>query len=328
MRMTVAFLENGGQLDEPEYPGLRAKLDELEDQIGESEEVLADNDDFVVLPYEIVAAAICGRIGTVLDWLGPAPIDKQRLNAKDSDQTQGTLLKKAAFEGNSDLVSILLQFGADLDPEDAFGSTPIGSACLKPQLDHIVRLLLEWGAGNGDNSFLSDCALHCGKTKLSTLLGSDLGGRRCEIIDMEKRTDLNGMTGIAEKYLAGKDRYKVVMEITGETFLVSTHHLKRRDRTPLDCGYYITFERGNARNKNRIVRNVFHSRQECQAFQEVTPGVTETERGAVAAAAEARAEEAAASLLADLDLKDKTSNDCNEAKGKNKKNKNKKKGKR
>ena len=70
--------------------------------------------------------------------------------------------------------------------------------------------------------------------------------------------------------------------------------MKRRDRTPQDCGYYIEFKNG------RTVRHDFDSSGDCQAFVaaldkgEIKPTVTEE--------AEARAEEAAAELLAELDL--------------------------
>ena len=37
-------------------------------------------------------------------------------------------------------------------------------------------------------------------------------------------------------------------------------NLKRRDRTPTDCGYYITF------NKGKFSRREFASREECEAY--------------------------------------------------------------
>ena len=96
---------------------------------------------------------------------------------------------------------------------------------------------------------------------------------------------------MAEKYLAEKDRYKIVMENTTETFPVRAQRLTWRDRTPLDCGYYLTLLSVNV---------FFASDEELQAFQAVA-SPTEIERAAKAAVAAARGDEAAAALLVNLD---------------------------
>ena len=49
-------------------------------------------------------------------------------------------------------------------------------------------------------------------------------------------------------------------EHTHETFLVGPDNLKRRDRTPEDPGYYVTFEGGE------FERHTFASNEECQEF--------------------------------------------------------------
>ena len=89
---------------------------------------------------------------------------------------------------------------------------------------------------------------------------NELVKRRCEIINLNHRKDLIGQTCIVEKYIAKKDRYKVTTEHTGETFLVGPDNLKRRDRTPDDPGYYVTFEEGEYK------RHTFASNEECQEF--------------------------------------------------------------
>ena len=91
---------------------------------------------------------------------------------------------------------------------------------------------------------------------------------------------------MVEKYLPNKDRYKVVFEVSKEVGMVSPQRLKRRDRTPDDCGYYITHKNG------RTARHDFVSKEECQAF---VASLNEGEKSghADAAEAEARAEEAA-----------------------------------
>ena len=81
-----------------------------------------------------------------------------------------------------------------------------------------------------------------------------------------------------------------------EVLVLGPDNLKRRDRTPQDCGYYIEFKNG------RTIRHDFDSSQDCQAFvaalnrEETQPIVTEE--------AEAAAERAAAELLAELGLED------------------------
>ena len=81
-----------------------------------------------------------------------------------------------------------------------------------------------------------------------------------------------------------------------EVLVLSPDNLKRRDRTPQDCGYYIEYKNG------RTIRHDFDSNEDCQAFvaalnkEKAQPIVTEE--------AEARAEQAAAELLAELGLDD------------------------
>ena len=72
--------------------------------------------------------------------------------------------------------------------------------------------------------------------------------------------DLIGKTCVVEKYLPNKGRYKVIFEVSNEVGLVGPENLKCRDRTPNDCGYYISYKNG------RTTRHDFASREECQAF--------------------------------------------------------------
>jgi hypothetical protein len=125
---------------------------------------------------------------------------------------------------------------------------------------------------------------------------------------------------VVEKYLPSKGRYKVIFETTKEVGMVSPQRLKRRDRTPDDCGYYITYKNG------RTARHDFDSKEECQAFvgslskMEDKLGDEDND-----AEAEARAEQAAASLLAELDIIDSsTDSDRRSKKGKNRGKKKKK----
>ena len=79
--------------------------------------------------------------------------------------------------------------------------------------------------------------------------------------------------------------------------VLSPDNLKRRDRTPQDCGYYIEFKNG------RTIRHDFDSSEDCHAFVATLNNEGETQP-AVTEEADARAEQAAAELLAELGLDD------------------------
>ena len=103
--------------------------------------------------------------------------------------------------------------------------------------------------------------------------------------------------------------------------LVGPENLKRRDRTPADCGYYIIYKHG------KTTRHEFDSKEECQAFV-ASLSEEEDKSGDEGnnAEAEARAEKAAESLLAELSLdlsedSDNRGNRKGKKKGKNKKGK-------
>ena len=90
---------------------------------------------------------------------------------------------------------------------------------------------------------------------------SELGGRRCEIVNLTSKPQLNGKKCIADEYLPATNQYKVTLETKSKEVLVlSPENLKRRDRTPQDCGYYIEFKNG------RTIRHDFESSEDCQAF--------------------------------------------------------------
>ena len=151
---------------------------------------------------------------------------------------------------NSDLLGILLQLGADVDSVDADGDTPFSLFGYKPEYYAQSWLLLEWGAEISNCPISSieefiERVLKCGNTQFANLMKSEFGGRRCEIINLPKYPDLIGKTCVVEKYLPDKGRYKVTFETSKEVGLVGPENLKRRDRTPSDCGYYITYGNGS-----------------------------------------------------------------------------------
>ena len=318
-RKRKSDLEAEGNVYSEEYMTVKSEIEKLERAIGDCAETLDySENNFVALPKGMRRAAKMNDIQKVIDWLGPPPVDKQRINARDPDFMNLTLLDIAVTHNHSNLISILLQFGADVDPVDAAGMTPLGQFGDKPEYYAQARLLLEWGAEisncphyKSKDEFIQE-ALEEDNSKLANLLTSESGGRRCEIINLPNHPDLIGKTCVVEKYLPDKGRYKVIFEMSKEVGLVGPENLARRDRTPDDCGYYISYENG------RTTRRDFASKEECQAFQ---ASLAEED-----SKAEARAEQAAASLLAELSIESST-DVRNKKKGKQK-GKGKKKGRK
>ena len=316
-------LEGEGDVLSWDYRYAKSRIETLEDAIGDWTETIDYSDDkkCLMLPTDIFVEARENNIQKVLEWLGPLPVDKQRLNAKNPEVMNYTLVIGAVTGKNSDLLSIVLQLGADVDPVDADGDTPFSLFGSEPERYAQARLLLEWGAeiSNNDRRSKDDfitMALRKGNTKIANLMKSEFGGRRCEIFNLPNRRDLIGKTCVVEKYLPDKGRYKVIFEISGEVGLVGPHNLKRRDRTPDDCGYYISYKNGST------ARHEFASKEECQAF---LSSLDEGEKSGDGDDAAVDAEEAAASLLAELSIESSAdSNMKSKKKGKQKKGKGKK----
>lgn len=198
------------------------------------------NDQPEELPMEICRAAALNDIEEVLAWLGPTPIPPERINATNSGKMGRTLLHEAEFECHTDLMHILLKNGAHVDPKSNFGQTPLTQASHYKRLHNAALVLLEWGADKditNDSQKAVDAAEKFAKSKkLVNILRSDLGGRRCELVGLQARPDLNGSTCLVGKYLPDVDKYIVKMENeTQEAMKVKSANLKRRDRTPEDC---------------------------------------------------------------------------------------------
>ena len=158
---------------------------------------------------------------------------------------------------------MLLQWGAKVDPRTDFGTTPLTQACINAhELGDVARILLQWGANTSERGpqgeTLSQLASATGNSKLAKLLETPLGGRRCEVIGLKARSDLNGRTVVTTRYLPTKDRYAVEVELTGETVLIRPENLKRRDRTPKDmAGKIYVYHGKNEQGGNMISYNRF-----------------------------------------------------------------------
>jgi len=242
----------------------RQHVRSLEQIVGDAEQILDQNEDEVEdLPTEIGRAAAGNDVEKVLKWLGPTPVPAKRINAKLREKMDRTLLHEAEFEGNIGLMTLLLQLGAKVDPRSAFGMSPFEQTCLNEELEDAARLLLAWGAVHDgaapeDGSLPHENALRFAHNKkLSDLLQTPLGGRRCEIVGLQSRTDLNGCTGIAKRYLRARKRYEVEVEHTGESMAVRPENLRRRDRTPLDCGKFMVYRGKNEEDRPMFSQHIF-----------------------------------------------------------------------
>ena len=207
-----------------------------------------------------------------------SPVDKKKLGARYPDIINSTLVHLVVYTENSGLLSILLQYGADFNALDAKGSNPLFITSLhmmKYEAEmNLAKILLEWGAetalphnlrhaqdkAESNKDAFIQATERSGNNKLANLVSSEFGGRRCEVMNLPNHPQLNGKTCVVEKYIAKKNKYKIIFEGSGNAALVGPNNLKRRDRTPLDCGYYITFKNG------RMSRREFATKEDCQAY--------------------------------------------------------------
>ena len=139
-------MEAEGGIFSENYIFVKSQIEELERDIGDWTETVDYSDEdknCVVLPMDIWKAASANDIQKVLDWLGSLPVDKQRANARNPDYMDFTLVHCAVSCKNSDLLSTLLQLGADVDPVAADGGTPLAGSVASPECYAQARLLLE-----------------------------------------------------------------------------------------------------------------------------------------------------------------------------------------
>ena len=216
------------------------------------------------LPLEVFFAFYANDIEFILDWLESSNYD---VDALGSGLGQVTLLFGSCQTQRLEFTSFLLQKGANTEIVNIVGHTALGNELFcHNELSDSARLLLTWGAtipAISDFSTYFKEELVVAGWKLmreSTLLKSEFGGRRCELINLNQRADLMGKTCVVTKYLPRKNRYKIKMEHSDESFLVGRDNLKRRDRTPDDPGYYINYQNGEP------ICYEFTSNEECQAF--------------------------------------------------------------
>ncbi|EJK77733.1 hypothetical protein THAOC_00415 [Thalassiosira oceanica] len=292
------MLEDNNQTSSESYDFLCQALAQNVERVGEDRDgvtVLHDNNDKQTLrmPDFIWKAIQKPFIKTVLKWINANPTE-DRVNAI----SRPGLMAYVDIRDSQGATAIALVVAGQSSAFVLVGQTP---AATRGAVNKMAKLLLSWGATfihDGDErKHRLSIAREWGYHKLADLLESKLGGRRCKIVNLSARPELNGKTCVADEYLPDSNEYTVTLETKSKDVLIlSPDNLKRRDRTPRDCGYYIEFKNG------RTIRHDFDSNEDCQAFvaalnrDETQPAVTEE--------AEARAEQAAAELLAELGLDD------------------------
>jgi len=269
--------EARGETTSENYWRKLEQIKDLEAEIGDydGEGLDYDGKQYMELPKYILDAVKKSNIKRVMKWLG-SPVDMKKLSARYPNLMNSTLVHLAVYagSGSSNLLSILLQFGADVNALDAKDHNPLLIA--STNLD-LAKFFLEWGAeislprdlihtakeehglSNVREAFIR-MMIDSGNNKVANLVSSEFGGRRCEVINLPNHPQLNGKACVVEKYIAKKNKYKIIFEGSGSAALVGPNNLKRRDRTPLDCGYYISFKNG------RMSRRDFATKEECQAY--------------------------------------------------------------
>ena len=318
VRAKKKALEDNNLTSSEDYRATCVALGVAEEEVGadwDGVTVLQDNSGKVVMPRYIVGAVKKGEIKLVLKWIN-ANRTEDRANATSGAELMCTpALTIACMFNHLTLMTLLLQLGGDVNFKDCKGLTAIGLMFSDEMLEggdvnERARLLLSWGANffSREHTFWESCltssrkecisqAREYGKHELANLLESELGGRRCEIVSLTSRPELNGKKCVVDEYLPDSNQYKVMLETKSKEVLVlSPDNLKRRDRTPQDCGYYIEFKNG------RTIRHDFDSSEDCLAFAAaLNRGETQL---VVTEEAEAAAEQAAAELLSELGLDD------------------------
>ncbi|CAJ1962873.1 unnamed protein product [Cylindrotheca closterium] len=224
------------------------------------EQLAAKGDNSIELPGEIFMAAMENDMVTVDKWLGVDIYngiydDKfyAKLNATAPDFTGGTLLHGACFGGHLEALTRLLQLGANQNKADSVGASPLFHACLNSSDDNhnqhgleqnkplqMAKTLLEWGAEIAPNlrDFLtSNKNSNDAHKELAFLVKTPLGGRRCEVVGLKGRADLNGKYGVVGRYFSKEDRYAVTVTLAQdntEVCKIRSVNIRRKDRTPKD----------------------------------------------------------------------------------------------
>ena len=90
-----------------------------------------------ITQQEIVEAALYGKVDTVKKALD------QGYKVDERDAEKRTALMYAAFNGQTELVKIMIKAGADVNAQDKIGTSPLMFAASAPGAVETVKVLLE-----------------------------------------------------------------------------------------------------------------------------------------------------------------------------------------
>jgi Zinc finger, C3HC4 type (RING finger)/Ankyrin repeat len=208
---------------------------------GDPSIILDHTDGTEDIPDEINSAIKNYDVADILAWVDDSP---ERINNARSE-FGSSLLHIAVLSGDEFLVSMLLQRGADVEAKDGLDSTPLFAAvCMSNgyfTTCEVGKVLLQWGARIDQRSVES--AMGNGYKEFARLMSTPFGGRRCELIGLKNRPDLNGMACTVGRYCGRRtDRYEVTLEAPGGAGMrIKPCNLKLKNRTPSDPGVVITY---------------------------------------------------------------------------------------
>ena len=104
LRMAMSKLEARGDIFGEHYMIFKSRVEQLESDVGAWTETIdysGDDRNRVLLPNDICIAANANDIQKVLDWLGPLPLGKERVNARNPEAMDFTLIRCASLERSS-----------------------------------------------------------------------------------------------------------------------------------------------------------------------------------------------------------------------------------
>ena len=156
-RATKKRLEDKNDTSSERYHALCRSLEEAEETVGadwDGVTVLQDTSGKpppLIMQDDIVRAIGTGDIKSVLEWIN-ANRAEDRVNATANAEATGvSALCVAAVFGQMELMTLLLQLGADIDIRGSQGTTTISlmfsrNAFVNGNVSERARLLLSWGA--------------------------------------------------------------------------------------------------------------------------------------------------------------------------------------
>ncbi|EJK55043.1 hypothetical protein THAOC_25267, partial [Thalassiosira oceanica] len=164
----------------------------------------------------------------------------------------------------------LLEFGADAESRSSSGITAIEMLFGDGNFEEGVlcsraRLLLSWGVTfihDGDErKFCIFKAREWGYHNFADLFKSELGGRRCEIVNHSSRPELDGKTCVADEYLPSSNQYKVTLETKSQEVVQERPHNPARNE---ECKAFVA-----ALNNNEETQPAVTEESEAAAEQAV-----------------------------------------------------------